>query len=380
MRRRDFIAALGGAAGAGLAGCLGRDGPTGGDGGDPTETGTDGTTGTTTGTTRDGGDVLTVATYSAFVDSPSTKPGPWVKEQFEAAYPDATLRWFTPEQGLNYFIQRRNAGVTIDADVYVGLNVDDLIRIDRVLGDEALLRPIEGGTLDNADHVLPELEFDPQRRAVPFDTGYISLVYDEREVDDPGTFDALLDPAYEGTLLAQNAQTSDPGRAFLLWTVAAKGEDGYLDYWRGLKDNDVKIYGSWNDAYGAYSEGERPIVVSYSTDQVYANRYDQDMARHQVGFLNDQGYANPEGMAVFDSTDVPELATAFVDWMLSKEVQSEIPVLNVQFPATDHAELGSGFTEFAYRPPETVSHTYADLQGKLGTWVDDWAKEIAGGQ
>jgi len=364
MRRREFIGGVAVVAGAGLAGCVGRDAAD-GDGG-------------TAGTTTGGEKTLRVATYAPFVDAPSTSPGPWVKEQFEAEFSDATLQWFTPENELNYFIQRRTAGVTIDADVYVGLNVDDLIRIDREL-DRPLLRAVDRSAMDNVDRIRPELEFDPGDRVIPFDTGYISLVYDERNVSNPETFDALLTPEYEEALIAQNAQTSDPGRAFMLWTVMAKGPDGYIDYWKGLRDNGVTIFGSWNDAYGAYTEGQRPIVVSYSTDQVYANRYDQNMNKHQVGFLNDQGYANPEGMAVFETTDQPDLAREFLDWMLSKRVQSKIPILNVQFPATDHAELGEEFARYAHEPPEPVTFTYGELEGSLGNWTERWAKEIASG-
>jgi thiamine transport system substrate-binding protein len=349
MKRRAFLAAAGTATAA-LAGCTG---------GQSTPSGT-----------------LRVATYRPFVDAPSVSPGSWIKEEFETEYDDVTLEWLTPESELNHFIQRRNAGVTIDADVYVGMNADDLVRIDQQLGDQALFEPIDD--LQNDDHVLDELRFDPEGRAVPFDTGYISLVYDENEVENPGTFDALTQPEYQGKLIAQNAQNSDTGQAFLLWTIAAKGEDSYLDYWQQLVDNDVRILGTWSAAYNAYSEGEAPMVVSYSTDQVYANRYDQDMSRHQVGFLNDQGYANPEGMAKFATTDKPDLARQFIDWMLSKKVQSKIPVLNVVFPATDHVEPPEDFAQYAHRPPETVTHTYDQLTGNLDGWVEQWAQQIAG--
>jgi len=242
MQRRTFLRGVGaGGAGLSLGGCLGAP--------------------------SSGPVTLTVATYGPFVDAPSTSPGPWIKEQFESEFDDVELQWFTPENELNYFIQRRNAGVTIDTDVYVGLNVDDLIRIDETLTGEGLLAGSSRDDLSNADAVKSELEFDPQRRAVPFDTGYISLVYDGRTIDDPETFEALTTDEYEDALIAQNAQTSDPGRAFLLWTIRNYGED-YLDYWRRLVDNGLRITGSWSDAYGAWSEGERPMVVSYSTDQV----------------------------------------------------------------------------------------------------------------
>jgi len=371
--RRRTLLTTAAAMAAGLAGCASRDDAETTPGETDDGTGDGGTTVGTTATDR----TLRVATYSAFVEAESSSPGEWVKETFESEF-DATLEWFVPNNGLNYFIQRRGADVTIDTDVYVGLNVDDLVRIDDRLGDRRLLRGLDRGAMSNVDRVEPALEIDPDGRAVPYDTGYISLVYDGRRIDDPGTFDALVRPEYEGTLLAENAQTSDPGRAFLLWTIDQFGPDGYLDYWRELLDNDVRILGSWNDAYDAWQEGERPVVVSYSTDRVFANRYDQNLDKHRVGFLDGQGYANPEGMAVMEATDTPALAREFLDWMLSSPVQEEVAVRNVQFPATTDADPSGEFGRYALEPPEPVTFGYEALAGNVGDWVDDWAREIAG--
>jgi thiamine transport system substrate-binding protein len=244
--------------------------------------------------------------------------------------------------------------------------------------DQSLFLSADAYEFENRDALKDDLLFDPQSRALPYDTGYIALVYDENEVDEPGSFDDLTSDPYEGTLLAQNAQTSDPGEAFMLWTVDQFGEDGYIDYWRDLVDNDVRIFDSWSDSYDAYSAAERPMVVSYSTDQVFANRYDMDMSRHQVAFPNGQGYANPEGMAVFEASDTPALGFEFMDFMLSQEVQSEVAVRNVQLPATDHAQLDEEFDQYAHVPDEAVVFSYDELQGNLSDWVDNWAREIAG--
>jgi thiamine transport system substrate-binding protein len=356
MKRRQFLGSAAGLAGAaGLSGCIA--GTFGGQGDDLSGT-------------------LRVATYSSFVDAPSSSPGPWLKEHFEEEFPEATLEWKTPENEVNYYVERASRGVDLDADVYVGLNVDHLIRVDEKLEDP-LFEPT-ADVLENYEHVKEDLVFDPENRAIPYDTGYISLVYDENEVENPGTFDALTTEEYRGDLIVQNAQTAATGRAFLLWTIHEKGEDAYLDYWRDLADNDVRILGTWDDAYAAYSDGEAPMVVSYSTDQVFANRYEEDMSRHQVGFLNDQGYANPEGMAKFAGTDNDALAESFLDFVLRAEVQSEIAVRNVQFPAVDNAELDEEFEKYAHEPPEPVTFTYEELAGNVDGWVEAWAREIAG--
>ena len=384
MRRRDFLRSTGaGGAAALVAGCLGggtdgTDGSGGSGGGsrDGTDTATataEPTTGTAVGST--GSAELVVATYSSFVDAPSSSPGPWLKEQFEAEF-DATLVWETPENGVNYFIERQLGGAGIDADVYVGLDTNMLIRIDEKLS-EPLFAPVEEGAVSRRGEVKSSLEFDPQGRAVPYDTGYICLVWNERETTAPETFDGLLDPAHAGELIVQNPTSSATGTAFLLHTIAAKGEEGYLDYWKQLKDNDVRVLGNWEDAYNAYSNGEAPMVVSYSTDQVFANEYGEPMEEHQLRFLNDQGYANPEGMARFAESTKEGLTNEFMDFVLSPEIQAGIAVRNVQFPATTTAELPADFAKYAHAPPEAVTFTYDELKGSLGEWTDAWAQAFA---
>ncbi len=352
MKRRTLLRSVGAAGLTAVTGCLGSPEPTGG--------------------------TLRVATYEPFIDAPSVSPGEWIKSQFESIYPDASIEWLTPDAGLNHFIQQAQQ-TTVEADVYVGINADDLVLVDETLPETTLFDPVPTDEMSHADAIIDDLRFDPGERALPFDTGFISLVYDAGEIDAPTGFDDLTKPAYEDTLLLQNAQTSDPGRAFLLWTIANQGEDGYLDYWDALVGNGAQILGDWNAAYTAYSNAERPAVVSYSTDQVYAHRNDVDMERHQIAFLDDQGYAVPEGMARFADATNPDLATKFVDFMLSPEVQAEIAVRNVAFPATSTAEPPEDFSMYAHRPPETVTHTYEELAGSLDTWVETWAQQIAGG-
>ena len=385
MERREFLRRAG--AGVGgltlLAGCTGMGTDETGDG-TPTDTATrsatpdeGGRTATPTGrpTTSVPSGTLNVATYSSFTGEGTA--GNWLKSVFEERYPEVTVEFSTPENGVNQFIQRKRQGAPIDADLYVGLNTGELVRVDERL-DEPLFATVRD-SVEGADTVKEGLRIDPDGRAIPYDTGYISLVYDEGEVENPGTFDALLEPRYEGDLITQNAQQSDPGLAFLLWTVIAKGEDGYLDYWSALADNGVRVLSDWEPAYNAYLNEEAPMVVSYSTDQVYYHGEGVDMSRHQVGFLNDQGYANPEAMATFADSEQRDLARRFMEFVLTPEAQAEIAVRNVQFPAVEGVDPGEAFSKYAYEPPEPVTFTYDDLAGNVGTWVDQWARQIVSG-
>ena len=332
----------------------------------------DGTSGTTTGSASPS-DTLTVATYSSFTGEGTA--GNWLKSAFEDQYPKTTVEFVTPENGVNQYIQRAKQGAPIDADVYVGLNTSDLVRVSQEL-DETLF-PTIADSLDRADTAKEELRVDPDGRAIPYDTGYISLVYNEDEVDEPQTFESLLESRYEGDLIAQNAQQSDPGQAFLLWSIITQGEDGYLNYWEQLLDNGVKVLSDWEPAYQAYMDGEAPMVVSYSTDQVFYHGPDVNMAKHQIGFLNDQGYANPETMALFADSENADLGRQFMNFVLTERAQAKIAVKNVQFPAVEGVTPGESFAKYAKEPPEPVTFSYDELAGSVGTWVSEWARLVA---
>lgn len=385
MKRRTFlrtagVSVLGTTA---LSGCAGEDGTDTEQTTEPSSettdtvttdgtTPTDTTTTETTTTSSSSTDTLTVATYSSFTGEDTA--GNWLKSAFEAEYPDKTVEFTTPENGLNQYILRQQEGAGIDADLYVGLNTSELVRADQKL-DGSLFQTVQDD-LARAGNVKSGLEIDPDGRAITYDTGYISLIYNGNEVENPATFDALTSDQYQGDLIVQNAQQSDPGRAFLLWTIAQKGTDGYLEYWQDLVDNDVTILSDWEPAYQAYMNDEAPMVVSYSTDQVYYHGEGVDIQKHQVGFLNDQGYANPEAMALFDDADAPELGREFMDFVLSPEAQSEIAVRNVQFPAVEGVDPSEEFSQYAYEPPEPVTFSYDELSGNVEGWIEDWAREI----
>jgi thiamine transport system substrate-binding protein len=360
-----------------LAGCTGTDGGANGSGdngsgNNGSATAGDSTTGGTA-TTQSPSGTLQVATYSSFTGDGTA--GNWLKSAFESEYSDVTIEFVTPQNGINQYIQRKQQGAPIDADLYVGLNTSELVRVSQEL-DSSLFDTVADG-LDRADTIKQSLKIDPNGRAIPYDTGYISLVYNGSKVEEPATFDTLLESRYEGDLITENAQQSDPGRAFLLWSIITQGADGYLDYWRELVNNGVTVISDWEPAYQAYMNGEAPMVVSYSTDQVYYHGPDVDMSKHQIGFLNDQGYANPETMALFADSDRSALARRFMNFVLTERAQSQIAVKNVQFPAVRNVTLPESFTKYAKQPPEAVTFSYDDLAGSVETWVSEWARLVA---
>ena len=102
--------------------------------------------------------------------------------------------------------------------------------------------------------VSTALQLDPSYRVTPIDFGDVCVNYWIDRFDDghlaPSTLADLVDPAYADQLVVQNPETSSPGLAFLLATIAEFG-DGWEDYWAALRDNGVVV----TARLGARAEG-----------------------------------------------------------------------------------------------------------------------------
>ena len=327
------------------------------------------------GALRSSPDTLRVGTYKSFVDAPSTSAGAWVKDEFERRH-DATLEWVVRDNEFTSFVQRRREDVDLGADAYAGDTPENLVRANDAL-DDPLCASLDTGATENAANIADAYHFDPERRVLPTGASYVCLVYDEREVSEPTTLDALTTDAYRDSLLLANPRSTTTGLLFLLWTVSQNGPDSYLDYWTRLLDNGVRVLGSWSDAYAAYSNGEAPMVVSYSTDQVYAANQDADMRRHQIGFPNDRGYAYVDGVAKFATTDRDELVRSFAEFLLDPEVQRRTAVKNVGLPTVENSSLPEEFRQYAHVPDEPVQFGYDALADHVDEWRDAWSRRAA---
>jgi thiamine transport system substrate-binding protein len=236
--------------------------------------------------------------------------------------------------------------------------------------------------------LYPELMLDSSHRLLPVDYGDVCLNvdlnwFDARGLTPPSSLADLTDPAYRSLTVALNPATSSPGLAFLLATIAAFGEDGYLDYWADLRANDVLITDGWSAAYwgefSAASDGDRPIVVSYASspaaEVVFADP-PVDAPPTAAVITPGSCYRQVEFVGILRGTGNRDLAEKLVDFMLERQFQEEIPLHMFVYPARSEVNLPDVFVRWAAVAAEPAMLDAALVDANRERWIQLWTDVV----
>ncbi|HOJ79037.1 MAG TPA: thiamine ABC transporter substrate-binding protein [Bacillota bacterium] len=306
---------------------------------------------------------LMVYTYSSF----SVKLTDNIKNHFKTKYNLAVdFKSFSDTGPLfNQLLQEKNNPV---ADVVIGLDSSYFAKALKA----DLFQPYQPA---NLSLVNKDLIFDPEYRLIPFDYGYVLFNYDSQKLDSlPKTHRDLLQPQFKKKIIISNPLTSSPGQVFLLTTIALYGEDGYLDYWRQLKANLLTIAPGWDEAYGMYTNGEAPIVLSYGTSPAYHLLY-ENTERYQALILDDAAYAQIEGAGIIKNSANLTNAKLLMDYLLSAEFQTLIPENQFMYPVRSDVTLPESF-RIAAKVDKILNLPLDKVTANLERWLQEWEQVI----
>lgn len=232
------------------------------------------------------------------------------------------------------------------------------------------------------------LELDSEHRLLPVDYGDVCLNFDkawfdERSIAPPNSLEDLTKPEYKGLLVVENPATSSPGLAFMLATVGHFGEEGWLDFWTSLRENDVLVTAGWEDAYwgqfSAASDGDRPIVVSYASSppaEVYFAEEPLDEAPTEAVLTDGSCFRQIEFIGILQDTQERDLAEKLIDFLLSKRFQEDIPLQMWVFPANQTAALPDVFVQFTGIPEHPASVSPEAIENNREAWIQTWTETV----
>ncbi|MDX1435200.1 MAG: thiamine ABC transporter substrate-binding protein [Anaerolineales bacterium] len=266
------------------------------------------------------------------------------------------------------------------ADVFYGV---DNTFLSRAL-EEDIFVPYTSPALSG---IPGEFRMDPRNRLLPVDFGDVCLNYDlayfeERGLAPPASLEDLTDPAYESLLVVQNPATSSPGLSFMLATIGRFGQDGYLDYWQDLVENDLLVVNDWESAY--YSEftrsgGTRPIVVSYGSSPPFEVIFaDEPLDSPPTGAVVGPGscFRQIEFVGILAGAANRELAEDWVDFMLSTTFQEDLPLKMFVFPVNPQARLDENFVKYLAVPEAPAAVSPDDIADHREEWIQAWTETV----
>ena len=283
--------------------------------------------------------VLTIYTYDSFVAE--WGPGPVVEAAFEETC-GCDLKFVSVGDGAEILARLRLEGARSEADIALGLDTSLMAAAETT----GLFAP---AGIETPGYDLP-IAWEDQT-FIPYDWSWFAFVYDTEKVSNPPKSLAEL-AASDLSIVIQDPRSSTPGLGFLLWMKTVYG-DGNEEAWAALNDQIVTVTKGWTEAYGMFLEGEADMVLSYTTSPAYHVIAEGDDSKAALAF-EEGNYLQVEVAAKLAASDQPELADAFLAFMLTEDFQGAIPTTNWMYPAvTPEGGLPQGF-DSAARPATTL--------------------------
>lgn len=310
-------------------------------------------------------DKLTIYTYDSFVAD--WGPGPKVEEAFEATC-NCDVEFVGAADGVALLNRLRLEGERTDADIVLGLDTN-LLADAKATGlfaphglDLTARYTVPGGFLDDT--------------FVPFDYGFFAIVYDTQTIPNPPTsMEAFLNADPSLKIAVQDPRTSTPGLGLMLWLKELYGEQAPAAYAK-LAERTLTVTPGWSEAYGLFTDGEVPMVLSYTTSPAY-HMIAEEEGRYQAMAFEEGHYMQIEVAAQTTKGSDNPLAAQFLDFMTSPAFQSIIPETNWMMPAAaTGVELNPVFDKLVttdkplLMDSETVALNRAD-------WVAEWLEAMS---
>ncbi|MEX0406116.1 thiamine ABC transporter substrate binding subunit [Aquibium sp. LZ166] len=308
---------------------------------------------------QDGRDTLTVYTYESF--TADWGPGPQVEKIFEAEC-NCDLEFVSVADGVALLNRLKLEGDRTEADVVLGLDTNltadaKATGLFAPHGVEAPAVEVPGGWSDDV--------------FLPFDYGYFAVVYDTQAIETPpSSLKELVEGDPEQKIVIQDPRTSTPGLGLLLWMKAVYG-DGSAEAWAKLKDRVLTVTPGWSEAYGLFTSGEAPMVLSYTTSPAY-HMIAEDTDRYQAAKFSEGHYLQVEVAGITTHGADNPLAKALMEFMTGPGFQDAIPEANWMYPAGETSKPLNPAFDTLVKPDDTLIFSPEEVAENRKAWVDEW--------
>ena len=289
-------------------------------------------------------------------------PGPTIEDAFETSC-NCDLQFKTGDVLPRIILE----GERTEADIVIGLN-SDITKKARKTG------LFEAHGQDNAQLTLPIDWTD--NVFLPFNYGHTAFIYDtEKVVNPPTSFNALVNSENDLSLLIQDPRSSISGLALVLWVKAVYGEKAE-SVWKKLAPKILTVTKGWSESYGLFTEGEGDMVLSYTTSPAYHIIAEGDSTK-KAAIFPEGHYLMVELAAKVANTDVPDLADAFMAFIMTERFQNLIPEGNWSLPAALPKTLWPKAFQELPLPEKVLFYSEEEAANLRKEAIEEWRRALS---
>ncbi|ELP2672242.1 thiamine ABC transporter substrate binding subunit [Vibrio parahaemolyticus] len=304
---------------------------------------------------------LTIYTYDSF--AADWGPGPKIEQAFEAKC-GCDVNFVALDDGVSILNRLRLEGGNSKADIVLGLD-------NNLMAEAKKTGLLTEHNVDTANTVLPNGWSDTT--FVPYDYGYFAFVYNkEKLANPPKSMKELVETRDDLKVIYQDPRTSTPGQGLMLWMKSIYGDD-VTQAWQKLASKTVTVTKGWSEAYSMFLNGESDLVLSYTTSPAYHLIAENDSKFATASFAEGH-YMQVEVAAKVKGSKNSELADKFMNFILSDEFQSAMPMGNWMYPVTD-VELPKGFETLSV-PSKSLSFSADEVAKMRKSWIREWQSAL----
>jgi len=302
---------------------------------------------------------LTVYTYESFISE--WGPGPKVKEAFEKTC-GCNVNFVSVADGVALLSRLKLEGAGTKADIVLGLDTN--------LTTEAKATGLfDASGIDVGGLKVPGDYKDDV--FVPYDYGHFAVIYDTQTIKNPPqSMKDLVEGDPSQKIVIEDPRTSTPGLGLLLWVKSVYG-DKAPEAWAKLKKRVLTVTPGWSEAYGLFTKGEAPMVLSYTTSPAY-HMVAENTDRYQAAAFSEGHYIQIEVAGLLKNAPDKELARDFLKFMVTPGFQDTIPTNNWMMPVSATSQpLPDAFGKLV-NPSKTFLMSSDEVAENRKAWIDEW--------
>ncbi len=186
-----------------------------------------------------------------------------------------------------------------------------------------------------------------------FDVGPMVIVYNTKlvsEQDAPKSWEDLTDPKWKGKIACADPLKSSSSFATVMAMIMAFGKDdgkGYEFVNKLVTNLDGKIAASSSATFKGVSDGEYSIGLTYEEAALKYIAAGSDM---KIVYPKEGTTISPSGIAIVKGSKNIDNAKKFIDFCLSKNVQSQLGTINRRTVRTDVTDPETTFEKMENIP------------------------------